>query len=63
MKNHIYFRKYALHNINEFWAVCIEYFFEDPVNFELEYIELYEATASLLNQDMSRRKTRNTSGN
>jgi Mlc titration factor MtfA (ptsG expression regulator) len=54
--NHIYFRKYALHNINEFWAVCIEYFFEDPVNFELEYIELYEATASLLNQDMSRRK-------
>ncbi len=57
--NHNYFRKYALHNINEFWAVCVEYFFEDPVNFELEYVELYVATANLLNQDMSSRKSIN----
>jgi len=56
-QNHIYFRKYALHNINEFWAVSVEYFFEDPINFELEYRALYKATSNLLNQDMSKRKT------
>jgi len=55
-ESHVYFRSYALHNINEFWAVCIEYFFEDPLEFRSEYRELYTITSLLLNQDMALRK-------
>lgn len=47
-----FFRAYAKTNMAEFWAVCVECFFEDPVNFNSEFPELYRATANLLQQDM-----------
>jgi len=42
---------YAATNYHEFWAVSAETFFENPVRFRYELPELYEAMASLLNQD------------
>jgi Mlc titration factor MtfA (ptsG expression regulator) len=47
-----YFREYAKTNMAEFWAVTIECFFEDPVNFKRTYPELYIATARVLKQDL-----------
>lgn len=42
---------YALTDYHEFWAVCIEHFFERSAAFRLAYPDLYEALAQLLNQD------------
>lgn len=42
---------YAATNYEEFWAVCIEHFFERPIAFRDELPELYEAVARVLNQD------------
>jgi hypothetical protein len=42
---------YAATNYHEFWAVSVEVFFENPVQFRHELPELYEAMASVLNQD------------
>jgi Mlc titration factor MtfA (ptsG expression regulator) len=50
-----FLRKYAATNIHEFWAVCIEHFFEAPVEFKTELPELYLATARVLGQDMAKR--------
>ncbi len=50
------FRPYAQSNLHEFWAVSIECFFEDPINFKKQYPHLYQATASILRQDMAVRK-------
>jgi hypothetical protein len=50
-----FLRKYAASNIHEFWAVCIEHFFEAPVEFKTELPQLYEATARVLKQDMAKR--------
>lgn len=47
-----YFRAYGKTNLAEFWAVTVECFFEDPINFKKEYPILYQATATILNQDM-----------
>ena len=47
-----FFRDYAKTNMAEFWAVCVECFFEDPHNFNQEFPELYEATAKVLNLNM-----------
>lgn len=47
-----FFRDYAKTNMAEFWAVCIECFFEDPVNFNLHFPVLYKATAKVLKQDL-----------
>lgn len=47
-----FFRSYSKTNMGEFWAVCVECFFEDPSNFNYEFPELYKATARLLNQNM-----------
>ncbi len=50
-----FFREYGRTNLNEFWAVCIESFFEDPVNFGIEHPNLYQATSKLLQQDILKR--------
>ena len=42
---------YAATNYHEFWAVSVEVFFENPVQFRHELPELYEAMARLLSQD------------
>jgi hypothetical protein len=47
-----FFRPYAKTNMAEFWAVCIECFFEDPKNFKIFYPDLYSATARILKQDL-----------
>jgi Mlc titration factor MtfA (ptsG expression regulator) len=47
-----FFRDYAKTNMAEFWAVCVECFFEDPANFRKEYPYLYHATARVLKQDL-----------
>ena len=51
-----YFRAYGLSNLSEFWAVNVECFFEDPVNFRTRYPQLYQYTSGLLQQDMAGRK-------
>lgn len=43
---------YAATNYQEFWAVCVENFFERPESFKIQLPELYDAICKLLNQDM-----------
>jgi Mlc titration factor MtfA (ptsG expression regulator) len=43
--------KYASTNYDEFWAVCVETFFERPETFRQQLPELYFALVHLLNQD------------
>jgi Mlc titration factor MtfA (ptsG expression regulator) len=42
---------YAATNYHEFWAVSVEVFFENPVQFRHELPDLYEAMTRVLNQD------------
>src|SRR5579859_5379022 len=42
---------YAATNYQEFWAVCVETFFEQPTPFRRQLPELYFSLCSLLNQD------------
>lgn len=42
---------YAATNYHEFWAVAVELFFENSVQFRHELPELYEAMSRVLNQD------------
>jgi len=50
-KNNIsIFRKYGSVNINEFFSVLVETFFENPLEFKQYNIELYNHTSVLLNQ-------------
>jgi Mlc titration factor MtfA (ptsG expression regulator) len=42
---------YATTNYQEFWAVCIETFFERSADFKAQLPELYTALCTLLNQD------------
>lgn len=44
------FRKYGSVNMNEFFSVAIETFFEQPVSFKIALPELYVQTSILLNQ-------------
>jgi Mlc titration factor MtfA (ptsG expression regulator) len=44
-------RKYAKANFEEFFAVCIENFFERPSQFKTEFPELFEKLCLLLNQN------------
>lgn len=46
-----YLRNYAAENPEEFFAVCMEQFFETPQRFYAEHPQLYRATCLLLNQD------------
>jgi Mlc titration factor MtfA (ptsG expression regulator) len=54
VENH-FFRKYGGTNMHEFWAVTIETFFEQPIEFRQKYPALYRATALMLNQDPCKR--------
>jgi Mlc titration factor MtfA (ptsG expression regulator) len=53
-----FFRPYAKTNLHEFWAVCVECFFEAPVEFKKRYDRLYSSTAKVLKQDMVKRKVK-----
>jgi Mlc titration factor MtfA (ptsG expression regulator) len=46
-----YLRAYAFTNVEEFFAVCVEHFFETPQAFIKEEPELYNKLCKLLNQD------------
>lgn len=48
-----FFRAYGAVNIDEFFAVCVEHFFEAAKEFRNTSPELYRATCVLLNQDMA----------
>ena len=50
-----FLRDYAKSNIHEFWAVCVEHFFEAPIQFKEHLPELYNAMCNVLNQDMAQR--------
>ncbi len=43
--------EYAATNYHEFWAVAVEVFFENPVQFRHDLPELYESMSRVLNQD------------
>jgi len=43
--------RYAATNYDEFWAVCVESFFERSFQFREQKPELYKAICDLLNQD------------
>lgn len=47
------FRKYGAVNINEFFSVLVETFFETPLEFKKYFPELYIQTSILLNQTLS----------
>lgn len=49
--NSHFLRRYAASSRMEFFPVCVEHFFEKPVEFKATLPELYEALAGLLNQD------------
>jgi MtfA peptidase len=49
--NESFLRRYAFSNRDEFFPVCIEYFFERPGEFYQESPELYKALSALLRQD------------
>ena len=46
-----FFRKYAFENIEEFFAVAVENFFERSLQFQQEQPELYRILAQLFKQD------------
>jgi Mlc titration factor MtfA (ptsG expression regulator) len=46
-----FFRRYAFENIEEFFAVAVENFFERPSNFSAELPHLYKVIAQLLHQN------------
>jgi MtfA peptidase len=48
-----FLRKYGSRNLHEFFAVCVECFFEAPEEFRKELPVLYGHTALMLNQDPS----------
>jgi Mlc titration factor MtfA (ptsG expression regulator) len=52
MQNDTMLDNYAATNYNEFWAVCVETFFEKPGQLNEQMPELYEALSDLLNQNL-----------
>jgi len=53
-----FLRKYAARDAEEFFAVCIENFFEKPFEFKEEVPEVYEALCNLLRQDLTAARLR-----
>lgn len=51
-----FLRKYSKTNTEEFFAVCVEAFFESPEKFKRELPEIYQSLVFLLNQDMLNKK-------
>jgi MtfA peptidase len=50
-RNSSFLRSYGATNSHEFFAVCIEHFFESPSEFKIALPKLYRRTVVLLNQD------------
>ncbi|MEO5585314.1 MAG: zinc-dependent peptidase [Flavobacteriales bacterium] len=50
-----FFREYAGSNPAEFFAVAVEYFFEQPVEFKKALPEIYGTLSALLRQDLAAR--------
>ncbi len=48
---HPYLRDYGMQNKHEFFAVCVEHFFESPLQFQHELPQLYALYCKLLGQD------------
>ncbi|MFN5371444.1 MAG: zinc-dependent peptidase, partial [Bacteroidia bacterium] len=48
IRNHPFLRQYAATNIDEFWAVCVEHFYEAPEEFCRQLPELYQAMCAIL---------------
>lgn len=48
-----FLREYGAQNMHEFFAVCIEHFFEVPYKMKKEMPELYKSLCVLLNQDVT----------
>ncbi len=48
-----FLREYAATNIHEFWAVCVEHFFEAPIEFREQLPELYSEMCKILKQDVA----------
>jgi Mlc titration factor MtfA (ptsG expression regulator) len=48
------FRTYAQSNYEEFFAVCIENFFERPLELKAEFPQLFDEIKELLNQDTTK---------
>ena len=48
-----FLREYAATNIHEFWAVCVEHFFEAPIEFREQLPELYSEMCRILKQDVA----------
>lgn len=46
-----FFRSYGATNIHEMWAVTVESFFEQPIEFRKNFPDFYYATVAMLNQD------------
>ena len=55
-----YLRSYAYTNIQEFWAVSVEAFFENPTGLKDNMPRLYTVIAEILNQDLQARHRINT---
>jgi Mlc titration factor MtfA (ptsG expression regulator) len=58
MKNAVsehYLREYASTNIQEFWAVAVEHYFEDAIQFSEEIPDLYREMCLILNQNLAQR--------
>lgn len=53
--HHDLFRDYGHNNLHECWAVCVEYFFERPIEFKKNFPELFLATKKVLRQDIPER--------
>lgn len=51
-----FFRKYAGQNLQEFFAVSVEHFFESPSAFKAQLPRLYKYLSILLNQDPANRR-------
>jgi Mlc titration factor MtfA (ptsG expression regulator) len=47
----LFFDDYAMTNFDEFWAVSVENFFENPAAFKTKLPKLYQEISELLNQD------------
>ena len=51
MSRKSYLRPHAFTNFQEFWAVSVEAFFENPAEFKRQMPELYGSLSGVLNQD------------
>lgn len=58
INGHPFFSDYAAHSFQEFWAECVECFFEAPEAFRGQIPDLYTIMCRMLNQDPAARLVR-----